>query len=1662
MDKEDIHKTAIAAELYFLIAKFLEAGPCSETSKVLKEELVKYEILPKRLDWEGSEHNQSFDEVKQKFTHIGANHLVSICQRIGPILDKEIKPTVSGLNSLLGAGRQSLLRTVHDVCRKWFPVQDYSVRLNSRPLCEPVGFKCHNLVKVLQGRENSGPLSRRQVTIPAFYSRLQQLCCTLGHLSAVYCLLFDNTGNYVITGADDLLVKVWSVKDGRLLATLRGASTEITDIAVNTENTLLAAGSVDKILRVWCLQTGYPVAVLTGHSGMITGVNFCPTIVNGVHYLVSTSTDGSVAFWSYSTSASKETTFLPKPILYNEKMRPGNAQMICSGFSPGGMFLAAGSGDHHVRIYKMDEPEGPTRVLEIEAHSDRVDSIQWAHSHLRFISGSKDGTANIWYYSRQQWKNIQLMMNKKLSGESEDDAKLIKFLRVTMVSWDVSDKWVITAVADHTLKIWNSFTGDLIQVLKGHSDEVYCVESHPHDSRLLLSAGHDGQLFLWDILTGEKISHFQNAIEGQGFGAIFDAKWSPNGTMMAATDSHGQILMYALSVSDSERQVPRELFFHTDYRPLIRDAQHNVLDEQTNIAPHLMAPPFLVDIEGNPYPPWLQRLVPGRELCTADQLIPNIIFNASGQQEVIEGLHEPQQNLDRIIQVLDARIQNLEQGARSRISPTPRVHQGPRRSGDIEGVRQSSGNWQQKGFHWSQRQLCEPLDPASLKQKSERIRFYAGLELDQYRRESKRPPEVVTPVQPVLVKKRVKRNHNYRTRAAHEEQLSSQFEDPSNLNLGGSDSGNDSAQIISSAYESEDNDSGSSSDSSSSSVYSDWIADNQINLEPPKRSRQRRPPPKKKKAETMPPIVKNQLPQEVPEIFRPPEWLSEVIPKKSPYYPQMGDELVFFKQGYLLYLEAVKVKNVYPVNDRMANPWGKLQMKEPELVKVVGIRYEIKPPRLCCLRFAIMKQNGRLTNDMFTIKYHDMPDVIDFLVLRQTYDTALARQWKVGDRFRSMIDDAWWWGTIESRRTDQNRLNSPFLCFRVLWDNNERENLSPWDLEPCDPDCEPDERGGSAPVLPEEIEAILYHPRPTEWPHGDREGACQRILHGLNQVMTMSIAEPFLVPVDISQYPTYAYIVEYPLDLSTIKARFENQFYRRVTAAQFDVRYLATNAEKFNEPHSTIVKNARIITDICLRIIKELVEVDVPSLYRQLQESYHSSDSEDEKVTLTSTRLRPSTSASRHSVRRRNGLRQPFEWRKECKILLEKLWASKDSEPFREPVDRLVHPDYDKIINTPMDLGTVRDELSVGNYENPNEFCKDIRRIFENAKSYTPDKHTKIYSMTVRLSALAEEHLKRITNCWKNQQHTRSRTRLNGAVNSQARSSRRIINSRKRSTTSPQPGTSRDVPNPLDCEPTSSGIRVLRPKRVVKQDSDDSNTSGSSDSSESGSDSDSESESSASDSEEKSSSNQPKNKIIPQKGRKRLKSSSPEEVHQNHEADSSRVRTRGVRQNYAVMMKSEESDVSDEVITVNKRQPPKKHSPLKSSNSKAATSLRAVRRVRNCSSENSMNSISNSGTSESTSQLTFQGSLESNSRTRTPQKRKRRKILISDSDDSEPSSRRPQRGKRKNYDEHSDASSTAERNGHSDSDENQPAISMSSRGRVRKLTAKARACFRDR
>lgn len=55
------------------------------------------------------------------------------------------------------------------------------------------------LVQNIIGQETGGPMYRRFIVTPRLYSCQQLQRETLGHLSAVYCLLFDHTGRYIVT-----------------------------------------------------------------------------------------------------------------------------------------------------------------------------------------------------------------------------------------------------------------------------------------------------------------------------------------------------------------------------------------------------------------------------------------------------------------------------------------------------------------------------------------------------------------------------------------------------------------------------------------------------------------------------------------------------------------------------------------------------------------------------------------------------------------------------------------------------------------------------------------------------------------------------------------------------------------------------------------------------------------------------------------------------------------------------------------------------------------------------------------------------------------------------------------------------------------------------------------------------------------------------------------------------------------------------------------------------------------------------------------------------------------------------------------------------------------------------------------------------------------------
>uniref|UniRef100_A0A8D3CX84 Pleckstrin homology domain interacting protein n=1 Tax=Scophthalmus maximus TaxID=52904 RepID=A0A8D3CX84_SCOMX len=1268
--------------------------------------------------------------------HVSPDHLLQVCSRVCPLLEGEVPASVPGLSSLLGAGRQNLLRTSKSCKHVVWKGSALAALHCGRPPEPPIIYGSPpNIVETSHGRRLNGSYRLRQLVPTAVYQHMKMHKRILGHLSSVYCVTFDRTGRRIFTGSDDCLVKIWGTDDGRLLATLRGHAAEISDMAVSYENTMIAAGSCDKTIRVWCLQTCAPLAVLEGHAASITSLQFSPLCCGSKRYLSSTGADGTICFWQWDARTLK---FCQRPSKFTERSRPG-VQMICSSFSAGGMFLATGSTDHIIRVYYFGLGQ-PEKISELESHTDKVDSIQFSHCSDRFVSGSRDGTARIWQLQPQGWRSILLDMQTKLPGKYNPpplEDKVTK-LKVTMVAWDRHDGTVITAANNLTLKVWNSTTGNLVHVLMGHEDEVFVLEPHPFDPRILFSAGHDGNCIVWDLARGVKIRSYFNMIEGQGHGALFDCKCSPDGQHFAATDSHGHLLIFGFGSSSKYDKIADQMFFHTDYRPLIRDANNYVLDEQTQQAPHLMPPPFLVDVDGNPHPPRYQRLVPGREGCRDEQLIPQMGVTSSGtgaeiRPQAVDGPSPLDTMIQRLQQQQDQRLGTNEApvsaaGNRSVGSPIE-VHSPPnvglRRSGQIEGVRQMHSNAPRSQMAtegdlvaWSRRVLVPELQDASVHPTSE-------CAVDEGRKSQG--------------------NHGYQTRAAMEET---------------------SRQ---SAEAADDDDSASEVDtprhicgfnlchvtyicSDYSSDYSDWTADAGINLEPPKKSVkvkkkssgseedvEKKRDGKKERKKDKADLQEQGL---TLEEWLPSAWITDTVPRRCPYIPQMGDELYYFRQGHEAYVEMAKQKKIYSINPKK-QPWHKMELREQELMKIVGIKYEVGLPTLCCLKLSFLDPDtGKLTGGSFSMKYHDMPDVIDFLVLRQQFDNARTRQWSIGDRFRSVIDDAWWFGTIESQEPYQPQYpDSLFQCYNVCWDNGDTEKMSPWDMETIPDDATfPDELGLSVPLVEEEQKELLYVPLDGEWGCRTRAEECERIITAIDHLCTLDVAAPFAFPVDLQAYPTYCTVVAYVTDLSTIRQRLVNRFYRRLSSLMWEVRYIEHNAQTFNEPGSFIVTTAKFVSDLMLQFIKDQSLTDIMLLYRTMKKATFS-DSEDE-VCLHGRQ------PNRRQLRTRPPSYDPHAWRGRCKELLDLIFQCEDSEPFREPVDLQEYPKQcdptHSLIDSPMDFGTVLNTLKEGKYQSPIELCKDVRLIFSNSKAYTPSKKSRIYSMSLRLSALFEEHVSSI------------------------------------------------------------------------------------------------------------------------------------------------------------------------------------------------------------------------------------------------------------------------------------------------------------------------------
>ncbi|XP_073311170.1 uncharacterized protein [Primulina huaijiensis] len=500
--------------------------------------------------------------------------------------------------------------------------------------------------------------------------KMQNIKKLRGHRDAVYCAIFDRSGRYVITGSDDRLVKIWSMETALCLASCRGHEGDITDLSVSSNNALVASASNDYSIRVWRLPDGMPISVLRGHTGAVTAIAFSPR-TSTPFQLLSSSDDGTCRIWDARYSQCSPRVYLPKPADATAGKNSGLPsatastssnttfpchQILCCAYNANGTVFATGSSDTFARVWNAckpstADPEQPSHEIDILAgHENDVNYVQFSgcavasrpsssdsfsedsiskfknswFGHNNIVTCSRDGSAIIWtpkslrsHGKIGRWVRAYHLKvpPPPMPPQPPRGGPRQRFLPtprgVNMIVWSLDNRFVLAAIMDNRICVWNANDGSLVHSLAGHMASTYVLDVHPFNPRVAMSAGYDGKTIVWDIWEGTPIRVYDIG----GRFKLVDGRFSQDGTSIVLSDDVGQIYLLNTGQGESQKDAKYDQFFLGDYRPLTQDAHGNVVDQETQLSPYrrnLQDP--LCDSSMLPYPEPYQNMYQQRRL----------------------------------------------------------------------------------------------------------------------------------------------------------------------------------------------------------------------------------------------------------------------------------------------------------------------------------------------------------------------------------------------------------------------------------------------------------------------------------------------------------------------------------------------------------------------------------------------------------------------------------------------------------------------------------------------------------------------------------------------------------------------------------------------------------------------------------------------------------------------------------------------------------------------------------------------------------------------------------------------------------------------------------------------------------------------------------------
>ncbi|XP_073717222.1 transcription initiation factor TFIID subunit 1 isoform X3 [Misgurnus anguillicaudatus] len=219
----------------------------------------------------------------------------------------------------------------------------------------------------------------------------------------------------------------------------------------------------------------------------------------------------------------------------------------------------------------------------------------------------------------------------------------------------------------------------------------------------------------------------------------------------------------------------------------------------------------------------------------------------------------------------------------------------------------------------------------------------------------------------------------------------------------------------------------------------------------------------------------------------------------------------------------------------------------------------------------------------------------------------------------------------------------------------------------------------------------------------------------INDMRDLPNTYPFHTPVNGKVVKDYYKIITRPMDLQTLRENVRKRMYPSREEFRESVELIFKNSSTYNGVKHPLTLVAQMMLNLCDEKLKEKEERLV-----RLEKAINPLLDDDDQVAFSFIL---------------------------DNIVTQKMMAVPDSWPFHHPVNKKFVPDYYKVIINPMDLDTLRKNISKHKYQNRDVFLFDVSLIHTNSVSYngpdSPYTKTALEIVNVCKQTLAEydEHL---------------------------------------------------------------------------------------------------------------------------------------------------------------------------------------------------------------------------------------------------------------------------------------------------------------------------------